>query len=285
MKASSHPLLASYDRMQAFKQAVIVNRDRYNDYVENRSWWDWLVNLFSPHESAVAHRVAQDAYSAALLAIHRSTKDWVAGRVSELLRQDAPATAALAKLTERGTELASRIQTLDKLQQEAGQVTRRLDSAISECQSASTGEMFDMLSKSKSMALLSHMQTETAKDSLKAADTALREFTARWPKRSAALELPAIDNTMDLFIDLCGGPDLFSFFNMSALDDAAAACAKAKSQLESAIQNVALVRQSLKNQQGELLSHVHAVKTPFLAQAHGELPEPLREFAPSLLAI
>ncbi|MCW5223348.1 hypothetical protein D5041_06980 [Verminephrobacter aporrectodeae subsp. tuberculatae] len=127
-------------------------------------------------------------------------------------------------------------QRLECVQARAGQVRRwlelaqeadsRLSDARRACESASTTELLDAVSKSKAISVLSCMSTSSAADLIMRAGQAVRALAEALPKHAeqASMDLPG--DLCDLVVDLVFNPgfDVLSWFNVMRLGDAARQC-------------------------------------------------------------
>lgn len=276
----SHPLLPAYESLQRREAELARAKKALADYLANRNWRQWLLNLFAMSDCEIQLQVAQSVYDTELLDLQKATLAWSDREVFRRLHLVPTASDQFKSLAARAAELDARLLKVSQFLQEAGRALSLLSSAKSKCKSASSAELVDMLSKSKGIAFLSHLETEDAKACLAAASTALKELTAKWPKRSTVLEMPEIENTLDLMLDLAGSLDIMSFFNMMALDDAVKACTKAENSLKQALLPAQQLQQQLTTQRSALTGQREALQRPFLVQTTAELPEPLRKFAP-----
>lgn len=283
---TDHPLASQLEILLGLRSQLEVAAGVHKDYVQHRSWWALVRDAVFVQASQKRLRAAEQAYAAAEAGVRSDLTQWIGAATVQALHADTSANTKQQDLLARRAEAEARHGRLGNFLSEANKVCRLLETAISDCEAASTSEVFDMLSSSKAIALMSSMHTGDAKDSVQAAQAGLRKFVESWPKRGAGLDAPELDDTLDFVLDMAGvSVDVLSFFNIQALDDAADACKSALKQVKQQVQPVAAASDKLKGRIQQLNVELLHLRQPFFQRVLAELPPPLKAYAPSSLSL
>lgn len=159
----------------------------------------------------------------------------------------------------------------------------RVSEAQEACSSASSMEMFDLLSKSKMISAVSSFSTSAAADALREADRALKSLSEALPKQQREDALGEVDDAIDLIVDLAIAPglDVLSWFNMGKLNDAAEKCAEVQDQLRTLLKRLDDVENQVRSRVEQEADALHEIARPFLAQAAAKVPAPFHGVVPA----
>lgn len=227
-----------------------------------------------------AEKALEDAEAA--LAAARSTgqaaaEAWVSETAQAEFAADivrARSRDALIRTAERLEARAVKVRGWARLAETA---RAKMSDAADACASASSSEFLDAVTSNKAFALMSHMDTSTAKSAVDAAQAAVRELSEALPDRVSGQEVEVPDDLLDLALDMLGGGfDIFSFFNSQKLDAAAAACRSAEARLAPLAARLDALAQKAETDAAEPRAAVQDLEKPFYAAATARLPEPLR---------
>lgn len=283
---TEHPLAPQLEVLLGSRSQLEGAAGAHRDYVQQRSWWARISDAVFVPDSQKRLRAAEHAYAAAEARVRSELKRWVGAATLKALHADTSANTKHQALLARRAEAEARQGRLSNFLSEAGKVCRLLETAVSDCEAAATSEVFDMLSSSKAIALMSSMHTGDAKDSVQAAQAGLRKFVESWPKRGAGLDAPELDDTLDFVLDMAGvSVDVLSFFNMQTLDNAVDACKAALKQVQQQVQPVAAAGDKLNGRIQQLDVELLHLRQPFFHRVLAELPPPLKAYAPGSLSL
>ncbi len=212
------------------------------------------------------------------LHIEKATETMVSILTKARISEDPEAQMIHKAHSDRRDALAVRRDEVGTWLGLANTAHHRLSEAKEACESASTMEMFDLVSSNKGIAFLSSMETSEAADTVKDAERAVRALSEALPKRAKGEDLGAPDDFTDLIFDMAFAPaiDIFSWFNMQKLDEAADRC-------EQTLHDLAPLREKLAALHARAEARVDAenaalreIEAPFRAAVWAEVPEVLR---------
>ena len=149
-----------------------------------------------------------------------------------------------------------------------------------QCSSASTTELFDLVSKNKAVAAWSTFDSQAAGAAVAKANRAVAALRASLPEHESLrlARVPIPSDVFDLVLDVAIAPslDVFSFFNMSALSNAAARCGRAAGQLAEFAQRASDLATRAHAALQRAITAKETLEAPFFRAACDELPGRLR---------
>ena len=159
---------------------------------------------------------------------------------------------------------------------------RKLREAADNCESASTMEVLDLVSTNKAFSAMSYVSTSDASDSVRDAKRALQDVIDALPNRADTPDIGEPDDLLDLVFDFSFSPsiDILSWLNMSALDDAASGCRRARDKLKGLHEKLLPLSGECSHKAEVLAKQLRAMEAPFLAAAAAQVPIPLRQEPP-----
>ncbi|EIC1587273.1 hypothetical protein K9692_004724 [Escherichia coli] len=197
----------------------------------------------------------------------------------------APEFSLYEQLTQRKINLQKRVDKAQQLLSIAENADGKLRVAEAACHSAKDSEFLDLISKSKPMSLISHMDTEKAKKAIDEASRAVRTLANTLPKRAQSVQIEGPDDFLDLVIDFTFdfGFDFMSWFNMDKLEDAARQCLKVRQTIEpllTSLKSTYVKTDALLQEQNLAVSRIEA---PYLVSATAQVPDVIRIKVPDHL--
>ncbi|HHM8582849.1 TPA: hypothetical protein ACRL2B_004473 [Pseudomonas aeruginosa] len=231
---------------------------------------DWLTT--TPAEQAVEDARVQLAQVQG--EARKFAEQWIVSEArAQLLATpaDAQRHSTQMRRVESARSRQDRVRPLLRLAETA---RNKLNEACSACDSASTMEMFDLVSSNKGVALLSTVSTSSAGDAVRSAGNAVKALADAMPKRSEAVALDAPDDLLDLVVDLTLAPafDVLSWFNMGRLSDAASQCRQASEKLAPLLARLRKLDEDITARVSAEAEALRAIETPYLRAAAALVP-------------
>lgn len=241
--------------------------------------YDWLFK--TPAERIQS--MAQESLDQALQRGREAASAWVMNEAIRCLGNNASDSKRHADQLVTVNRLHQRARVTASWYQLSMEAQQALDGAASACASASNTEMLDMFSKSKTVSMMSTIDTSHAASSVRKANRAVQVLAEALPKRASGSDIQAPDDLIDLVVDLSGVMDfdLLSFLNVGKLDSAARACRKAAAELGPTHEK--LHRASLEAQRrfDEAKSEQRAIEVPYLEAVTALVPSAIRCAVPA----
>ena len=264
---------ACHAEMAAAQRVVAADKQRRATSIFSR-----LVDavLTTDAEAALVH--AQDNLDKHQIAARQAVAAWVTATALQDIATNPEQSAKHQHQTgrrQRASERAGRVRAWVLLAREA---EHRIKRAQAECESAMTTEMFDVLSKSKTVSLMSSWSNDTARSAVRQAEKAVRELVAALPKRAAEPTIDLPDEFFDMFGDIFFEPsfDLLSWFNLMTYEKSVDQCKSALRKLQPLKDQLTRIDSDL---QGRLLFEQHAVDAiehPYRVEALKRVPDVLK---------
>ncbi|MEK8034216.1 hypothetical protein AACH06_25600 [Ideonella sp. DXS29W] len=211
-----------------------------------------------------------------------AARNWIL----ESARQSMASTPATAQLhqgcLERVSQSQGRYNQVRNWLDLAQHASNQLEKAQRACESASTTEFLDLLSKSRTVSVLSSLDTSDAADAIKRAHRALQDLSRALPRRTEQGDIGVPDDTLDLVVDFVFDPglDLLSWLNMDQLDSSAEQCRQARQRLQPLLARLGEVAEAARLKHSHDLAQAQALERPFLEAALALVPEALRGLKP-----
>ncbi|EMP3151670.1 hypothetical protein WDX82_005127 [Salmonella enterica] len=262
------------------QQALRDDKNRRQSSLRGR-FVDWLTS--TPAEKDVEDKTERLAAISANAS--KAAQQWIVNEARAGLQSSA-------EDMRRHTEQGQRIENARKRQERAGRLLdlaqtadEKLAEARSDCESASTTELLDLVSTNKALSVLSTFETSDAADSVKEAAAALKALSEALPKRSAAAEFDMPDDFLDLVVDLAIAPvfDILSFFNMQRLDKAASQCREASEKLAPLLARLQKLHHETLLRVSAEEAALRVIEAPYLQAAAALVPPTIRVQVPTIL--
>jgi hypothetical protein len=197
--------------------------------------WRWLAKLLGADVEKIDNMRNLKAIrdEARQLLRREQTEDQTADElvvqmVDQWLRQQSPRFAQLREIEREMQEAVCA----------GGRCMTEIKEALSALDSAQTMEMIDMGTKSKGIAIMSHLSTSSANGEVRDIKPALENFKRELQDIKDALtlqegKLKTVDDTLDFVFDMVfSGADFMSVFQLFALSGARSDVAQLKGQVE-----------------------------------------------------
>jgi len=219
----------------AWQAAEARFHQRREDWQAARAPLAAVVDAFNAEESGGAFKKLTRAFTKATKIAGASRK---IGRLDAQMREDERDMRETAQKIYRGLGeqvLAASGSAMDKgryaaltdIEKLVGNARGKVAVAIREAEEASTLEMVDMFGNNKGLSLWSYLETDEAKQAIRAAGDAISALNTKLrdtQKQDTALVKDlGFTNTLDLFLDMAGGfaGAFTSYLNMQKLEEAA----------------------------------------------------------------
>ncbi|MDP9897387.1 hypothetical protein J2W32_006456 [Variovorax boronicumulans] len=246
------------------------------------SFLTWARGLFlqTPAEKAV--QLSEAAHATAKTEGMVAARQWVIDSARGKLAATTGINEKHMRQTERCSRARVRVEQAQGWEQVAKEAHRRLREAEAACNGASTTELIDAVSTSKTVSLLSYVDTSDAASSIQRASSGVKALVAALPKRTTQLGVNEPDDLFDLTIDLLMDPsfDLFSWSNMDRLDTAARECGQAAAKLQPLLNQLRVLTQKTEARLVEENAALADLEAPFLEEAMREVPIQIRTLTP-----
>ncbi|HCF9833296.1 TPA: hypothetical protein NI803_004587 [Pseudomonas aeruginosa] len=231
---------------------------------------DWLTTTQA--EQAVEDET--ERLAAVTAKARKLAEQWIAAQARARLEAsagDAARHSAQLQRIESARNRHNRVRPLLRLAEEARD---RLDTARSACESASTAEVFDLVSSNKGIAIWSSLQTSSASSAVREAGQAVKALADALPKHAEAAALDAPDDFLDLIVDMTIAPDfdVLSLFNMGRLNDAAGKCRQASEKLAPLLDRLKKLDADTAARLTTEGEGLREIETPFLQAAAALVP-------------
>ena len=268
---------------EASDQVAIARRALDHDKTTRKtSWFRWLIDLFSTTDAEANLAAAEEALDAATAAGRAAARQWVMDVARRMLEADdaqlvqhQSLSSAFDKANARYLRVADWLRLVER-------ADRKLREAADNCESASTMEVLDLVSTNKAFSAMSYVSTSDASDSVRDAKRALQDVIDALPNRADTPDIGEPDDLLDLVFDFSFSPsiDILSWLNMSALDDAASGCRRARDKLKGLHEKLLPLSGECSHKAEVLAKQLRAMEAPFLAAAAAQVPIPLRQEPP-----
>nr|WP_192963296.1 hypothetical protein [Pseudomonas fluorescens]CEK42094.1 hypothetical protein PQBR57_0141 [Pseudomonas fluorescens SBW25] len=153
----------------------------------------------------------------------------------------------------------------------------KLQTAASDCSSASSTELLDLVTHSKGISILSAISNDSAASSIRRANIAVTVLEASLTRRTTASDIELPSDMLDLIVDLTFEPafDILSWLSMGKLHEAERECQRVASA-------IAPLRTRLRASHATALSkhnaewlHLKSIEAPYLVKASQQVPPSL----------
>lgn len=215
----------------------------------------------------------------------KNARQWIINAAIAGLQSSKEDMCRHAEQLQRIDNAKNRHNRASRLLDLAQTAHNKLEEARDDCESASTTEMLDLVSKNKALSLLSAFETSDAAETVKEATAALKALSQALPKRANATEFDIPDDFLDLVLDLSIDPafDILSFFNMQSLDKAASQCREASKKLAPLLSRLQKLNDETAARVTAEQATLHAIEAPYLHTAAAHVPQVIRVQVPSSL--
>lgn len=241
--------------------------------------YDWLFPTQAERQEASAASILASAKAKG----QQAASDWIRA-------------TALHCLNENGADSSRRtaqLSRIDDLRRRHGQVGAwlklsqdamcKLSTAASDCQSASSTELIDLVTTNKTISLLSSLETSSAADSVRSANASVRTLSEALPKRGSASVVDEPSDFLDLAVDIAFEPsfDVLSWLNMGRLDDAAHECRRLSEQLSPNHERLERLAKESQAQLDDAIRVLSTIELPYLTAAAEHVPALIKCAAPT----
>lgn len=232
--------------------------------------YDWVFPTRAERQEASAASILEAAKAKG----QRAASDWIRSTALHCLNENGADSC-------RRTALLSRIGDLRQRQGQAAawlelsqDAIRKLSAAASDCESASSTELIDLVTTNKTISLLSSLETSSAADSVRSANAAVRALSKALPKRGSASEVEEPSDFLDLAIDIAIEPsfDVLSWLNMGKLDEAANECRRLAEQLSPNHERLELLGKESQARLDDAICVLSTIELPYLTAAAEHVP-------------
>lgn len=208
---------------------------------------------------------------------------WIIATAGQRLADQPTDAGRHREQTQRLERVLSRARQVQQWLELAQAADSQLSVAHRACESASTTELLDLVSKNKAISALSYMDTSSASDAVKRAGRAVKELAEALPKRAEQAEIEQPDDLLDLVVDLAFDPgfDVLSWLNMGRLDDAAHQCRQAAEKLRPLLNRLHKLAGEAQARAEQERATLRSIEAPYLEAAAAEVPDVLRVPTPA----
>lgn len=259
------------------QQALRDDKNRRQSSLRGR-FVDWLTS--TPAEKDVEDKTERLAAISANAS--KAAQQWIVTEARAGLQSSTEDTRRHSEQSQRIENARKRQDRARRLLDLARTADEKLGEARSDCESASTTELLDLVSTNKALSILSTFETSDAADSVKEATAALKALKEALPKRAEATEFDMPDDLLDLVVDLAIAPvfDILSFFNMQRLDKAAEQCREASEKLAPLLARLQKLHDETAARVTAEQTALRAIEAPYLQAAAALVPPSIRVQVP-----
>lgn len=238
------------------------------------SIWARFVDFFTTTQDEVAVENASKRLASVMATAGKVAEQWICAEArSCLLRSSVDASRHSAQVQRTADALLRHNRVLPILRL-AETAHSQLDLARRDCDSASSIEMLDLISKNKAVSVWSSMETSSAAESIGKASRAVKALVEALPQRAEVASIDAPSDLLDLFVDIAFQPafDILSWFNMGRLDDAARQCMKASEKLDPLLSQLTKLSTNTASRLSTEAEALRSIEAPYLQAAAALVP-------------